>query len=68
MQSSRWMARLLLTTGRLRSNTPKGANPLILLFNQIEIKVRISRTMTLMMVVLKRMNMSKNEVSGLDLK
>lgn len=41
---------------------------MILLINLLEIKVRISRTVTLTTVVLMRMSLSKNEISGLDLR
>lgn len=41
---------------------------MILLINLLEIKVRISKTVTLTTVVLMRMSLSKNEILGLDLR
>jgi len=57
----------LSMTGKLRLNTPKGASLLKLQVSLLEIKVRISKTWTLMRVVLTRRNLSRKNLTDQDL-
>ena len=60
------MVKLHLTTGKLRLNMPKEASP-SMLTNLQGTKVRIIKTMKVMMDDFKNKDMNKNEVVGLDL-